>query len=531
MDTGLAVEGRRGGRAARRALRAAPPPRDKRPVRPGLEGGRYRPLSEADAARVHRAALEVLETIGLADPIPSCVEAVTAAGGRLGPEGRLLFPRALVEDTIAGAARRFPLHARDPRHDMEPWGDKIYFGTAGAAVHMVDAATGAYRDSTLRDLYDLARLVDAMEHVHFFQRMVVARDLADPGDLDFNTCYAAVSGTAKHVGASWVQPEHFAESLEMLHAIAGSEAAWRARPFVSVSSCFVVPPLKFAADACRVLEAAVRAGMPALLLAAGQAGATGPAALAGALVQETAEVLAGLVYVNAIRPGAPAIFGTWPFVSDLRTGAMSGGSGEQALLMAGCARMARFYDLTGGVCAGMADSKIPDAQAGFEKGYNHALVGNSGANLVYEAAGMHASLLGACMESVVIDNESIGAVMRTVRGIEIDEDSLSVETIREACVGGPGHFLGHRQTLSRMESDYVYPVVGDRGSPKEWAERGSTTIVERARAEKERILAAHFPAHIDAATDASLRARHRIALPRSAMVPAGASAAPGGAAS
>ena len=197
--------------------------------------------------------------------------------------------------------------------------------------------------------------------------------------------------------------------------------------------------------------------MPVLLLPAGQAGATSPAALAGAVVQEVAEALAGLVYVDAIRPGAPAIFGPWPFVSDLRTGAMSGGSGEQALLMAACAQMGHFYDLTVGVASGMTDSKLPDAQAGYEKGYNHALVGNAGANLIYEAAGMHASLLGFCIESLVIDNDAIGATLRTIRGIEVDDETLSVDVIRDACIGGPGHFLGHPQTLSRMQSEYLYP--------------------------------------------------------------------------
>lgn len=517
MNIESSVERRRGGRAARQALRAAPISDAKRPVRPGLESGCYQPLNQIEIEKVHRAALDVLETIGLADPIPSCIEVVTAAGGSLAPNGRLIFPRALVEDTIAKAARGFTLHAQDPRHDMEPWGTKTYFGTAGAAVHMVDAVTGDYSESTIRDLYDLARLVDAMDHVHFFQRMIVPRDIPEPFEMDINTCYAGVMGTKKHVGSSWVLPEHLEASFEMLHMIAGSEEAWRERPFVSMSSCFVVPPLKFAEDACRVLEVGVRGGMPVLLLAAGQAGATSPAALAGALVQEVAEVLAGLVYVNAIKPGAPAIFGTWPFVSDLRTGAMSGGSGEQALLMSGCAQMARFYDLTGGVCAGMADSKIPDAQAGYEKGYNHALVGNSPANLVYESAGMHASLLGACMESVIIDNESIGAVLRTLRGIEVTEDSLSIEAMRDACLHGPGHFLGHGQTLELMETEYVYPVVGDRASPKEWAERGSTSIVQKARVEKERLLSSHFPDHVAEETDARIRHRLDIKLPKEQM--------------
>jgi trimethylamine--corrinoid protein Co-methyltransferase len=506
---------RRGGPEARRVLRAAPP--TVRPIRPGLEGGRYRPLAEAEIARIHAAALDVLEQIGLADAIPSCIEATTRKGAFVSAHGRLCFPRALVEDTIALAARHFPLHGREPRHDLEPWGRKVYFGTAGAAVLMVDPVTREHRETTLRDLYDAARLVDRLDNVHFFQRTMVARDLADPRELDLNTLYACLAGTRKHVGTSWSQPEHVQESFELLHLVAGSEAAWRARPCVSMSSCFVVPPLKFAADACRCLEVGVRGGMPILLLAAGQAGATSPAALAGAVVQEVAEVLAGLVYVNALVPGHPAIFGTWPFVSDLRTGAMSGGSAEQALLSAACAQMARFYDLPGSVPAGMTDSKLPDAQAGLEKALNHALVANAGANLIYEAAGMQASLLGFCHESLVIDDDIIGAALRTLRGIEVDDDKLSLEAIRDACIGGPGHFLGSEQTLRLMQSEYLYPEVGDRSSPKEWAERGSSDIVERAAARARAILAEHYPRHIDPALDRALRSRFPIRLPMEAM--------------
>src|SRR5262249_21343383 len=155
-----------------------------------------------DVVRIHHAALDVLEQIGLADAIPSGIETMTRAGAVLQPNGRLTFPRALVEDTLAGAARRFPLYGQDPQHDLEPWDKKVYFGTAGAAVHMVDAYTGEYRESTVADLYDIARVVDLMEHIHFFQRSVVCRDLADPFEMDFNTCYASVSGTSKHVGTS-----------------------------------------------------------------------------------------------------------------------------------------------------------------------------------------------------------------------------------------------------------------------------------------------------------------------------------------
>ena len=510
-----------GGRAARKALRAAPTPEEEKPVRPGMTGGRYKPLSDADIQRIHEATLEVLEKIGLQDAIPSCIELVKKAGGRVSGEGRLLFPHGLVEDTIAHAARDFTLHGQVPGRELELKGYRMYFGTAGAAVHVVDLKTREYRESKLQDLYDIARLVDVMEHIHYFQRPLVCRDMVEPRDLDINTLYASISGTTKHVGTSWVLPEHVEESLPMLHLVAGSEKMWRSKPFVSMSSCFVVPPLRFAEDACRTLEAGVRGGMPVLLLAAGQAGATSPAALAGAVVQEMAECLAGLVYVNLIKPGHPAILGPWPFVSDLRTGAMSGGSGEQAVLMAACGQMGRFYDLPTGIAAGMTDSKLPDAQSGYEKGYTNTLAAHSGANLVYESAGMHASLLGCSYESYVIDNDTLGAINRTVRGIEVNDETLSLQSMRDVCVGGPNHFLGHDQTLSLMQHDYVYPEVGDRTSPKEWKEKGSSSVVERATEKVQKILSTHYPSHISDLVDNSIRAKLNIKLPREKMKKSG----------
>ena len=188
------------------------------------------------------------------------------------------------------------------------------------------------------------------------------------------------------------------------------------RPFVSNSNCFVVPPMKFATESCKVMEECINGGMPILLLSAGQAGATAPAPIAGAIVQAVAECLAGLIYKFYIAK-LPAIFGTWPFVSDLRTGAMSGGSGEQALLSVGCAQMHRFYDLPVRAAAGIADAKLPDMQAGWEQATSMLWPVYPGLNMVYEAAGMHASLLGFCLESLILGNDLIGRALRCVRGI------------------------------------------------------------------------------------------------------------------
>ncbi len=330
VDIGEACEPARnrrsGGRANRVAVRSAPLAENLRPVRGGMPGGTYKPLTDANMARIHESALQALEQIGLSQAPPSGVEILTNAGAIQGDDGRIRFPRALVEDMLAVAARNITLHAREEKHDLHLSGTNVHFGTAGAAVHIVDPITLDYRESTAQDLYDAGRLVQHLDNIHFYQRTMVCRDVVNNVEMDLNTLYACLAATTKHVGTSFFEPDAVAPAFDILHMVAGGEDKWLERPFVSNSNCFVVPPMKFAEESCKVMEDCVRRGMPMLLLSAGQAGATAPAPIALAIVQAMAECLAGVVYVNAIKKGAPAIFGTWPFVSDLRTGAMSGRS-------------------------------------------------------------------------------------------------------------------------------------------------------------------------------------------------------------
>ena len=508
----------RGGRAARMAARAELSA--QKPVVPGMTGGRYRPLSDSAIQRIHTSALDILESVGFADPLPSCVELVTAAGGRLNDAGRLCFPRSLVEDVLAKACRRFTLHGLDPERSLDIGDDRVHFGTAGAAVEILDLETREFRPTTLLDLYDTTRLIDTLDNVHLALRTLICRDMEEPQDLDINTAYALLAGTTKPFGQGFALPESVPRIATMFDMALGGEGKFRQQPFFLAANCFVVPPLRFAEDNCLCLEAQVRAGMPVILISAGQAGATAPAALAGAVVQAVAECLAGLVYVNLIAPGHPVLFGTWPFISDLRTGAMCGGSGEQAVLMAACTQMGLFYDLPSSIGAGMTDSKIPDAQSGFEKGYTTALAAQAGANMINESAGMHASLLGVSLESLVIDNEMLGNVLRTVRGVEVTDETLSVDTIGEVAAG-PSHYLGHPQTLGLMEKDYVYPELSDRSTPDQWREAGATDIVARAREKVRRVLAEHYPGHLDGETDSRIRDAFDICLDPGDMKPGG----------
>ncbi|MEM6897722.1 MAG: trimethylamine methyltransferase family protein, partial [Pseudomonadota bacterium] len=174
--------------------------------------------------------------------------------------------------------------------------------------------------------------------------------------------------------------------------------------------------------------------------------------------------------------------------------------------------------LPGGAAAGASDSKLPDMQAGWEQMCSNVMAGLSGLNMVYEAAGMHASLLGFCHESLVLGNDMVGQALRCVRGIEVTEDSVAVETIRQTVLGpdgtgGPGHYLGADQTLTRMQSDFVYPELGDRTSPKEWDENDKPDLLDTAKRRTAALLAAPNTAALPGDVDAAIRARFAIHLP------------------
>jgi len=508
---------RQGGSASRRKARQAGPETHV-VVGPGLKGGAFKPLSEQDILRIHRTALDVLENIGVADPIPEMLELALAKGCWLNEHDRLCFPRAFVEDIIAGAAKAFTIYARDPAFNIELGGTKVSFSTAGQAVTIYEAKTKSYRPSTLLDLYDMARLVDQLDNVHRFCQPIVATDIEDQYVHSMNIAYAMLSGTRKSFSCTIVRPEDIEQAVAMFDMVLGGEGEFRKRPFCTIGCCPIVSPLRFGEDGSRVGMTSVRLGIPCDFAIAPQAGATAPAALAGTLVQVTAETLATMILTNLFSPGHPTVYAAWPLVSDLRTGAFSGGSGEEALLSAAAVQIGNFYNLPTSVGAGMSDSKMPDNQAGFEKALTTALTGHAGANYIGEAAGMQASLMGCSLEALVIDNDMLGAVQRTIRGIEVTDDTLSYEVIRDAALG-EGHFLGTSQTLALMETEYLYPNIVDRTSPNVWQEDGSRDILERAQERVQEILSTHYPTYIDPSIDDEIRNRFPIVLSGEYMRP------------
>jgi trimethylamine--corrinoid protein Co-methyltransferase len=511
---------RAGGRKARRASRSAGAAGIA--VQPGMAGGAYKPLSDRDIERIHAAALDVLERIGVGDPIPEITEALVPKGCILGDDGRLRFPRALIEDVIAVSAREYVVYAPDPKYDLEIKDQNVFLATSGEAVNILDYDTNRYRPTRLVDLYDAARLADRMEHIHYYGQPFIAAEWSH--DLyvhDMNIAYAALSGTRKAFALGIAVVDHIDPLIEMFDVYLGREGAFLERPFCVFGGCPIVSPLRFAKENAEVLVKLARLGLPGDVAIAAQAGATAPAPLAGALVQTFAETLACLAVVNLIRPGSPMNFGMWPFISDLRTGAFSGGSGEEALVIAATAQLANHYGLISSVPSGMTDSKVMDAQAGYEKGITTLAAVLAGGNMVNTYPGIVGSLLAQSFKGMVIDNDMMGMALRLLRGIEVNDETLALEGIERA-VFGEGHFLGQDQTLALMQSEYLYPEVGDRRTANDWEASGGEDVYQLAHEKVKSILSSHYPEYIEPNVDKAIREKFPIQLAAEDMKPGNA---------
>ncbi len=500
---------KRGGRKARLEKRAAKPVVD--PCPPGQIGGMYKPLSEMELRRIYDTTLDLLEKLGVGD-VPDRLRAdLLAIGAQELDNGRISFPPALVEEAIDQAAKTFVLHGRDPERSIEVGGNKVYFGTGGAAVQTLDMDSGTYRPSTLQDLHDFTRLQDTLANVSWYTRCCVATDVPDNYDLDVNTVFALLKNTTKPTATSFTVAEHVAPIVEMLDIAAGGPGEFAKRPFMKAHISSMISPMRYGEDAVDVVYECIKHNIPISLITAAQAGATAPATLAGFLAQSLAETLGGLLMVHAIQPGFPMVFSNWPLVIDLRTGAFSGGSGETAVLNAASAQLSNWLGLPSGVASSMTDAKAIDAQYGAEKGLTSLAAALAGGNLIYESSGMTASLLGASFEAFVLDDEMHSNTYRALRGIEVTDENLGFDAICNAVLG-EGHFLGGAHTHAAMERDYFYPTLADRNEPRTWAEGGAQDAWARAQAHARQLLRDHNPNYLTPEQESQIRNRFNILI-------------------
>ena len=460
----------------------------------GLIGGQYKPLTDKQVKQIHAASLAILARTGVQVEEPDALRLFREAGADV-DGNRVRLPQPLVEDALDKAPSRIVLAGRDPKDDLILEGARVHIGTGGAALQVLDLETGKIRAAVLEDVADMARIVDALDNIHFYLIPIYPANISKE-NVEISKYYASLANTTKHVQAGVYTLQGIRDVVEMCEKIMGGAEQLRERPIVSFITSWMVSPLKFDSGVTTLLLEVCRQRMPVVLSAAPMAGSTAPVTLAGMLAQLNAEQLAGLTLTQLAQPGCPVLIGPIPATANLHSGRYLGGSVELGLCNAAITQMAHFYQVPIYNSAGMTESKLPDIQAGIEKTQSVIQVALAGGNFIHHAAGMLEDMSTIAYEQFVIDNEVLGMAMRAVRGIEVNEETLALDAIDRV---GPGnHYLMDEHTIRYMRTEHYFPSdVINRQGRHDWEADGAKDARSRAKEIARRILAEHEPTSID----------------------------------
>jgi len=453
-------------------------------------------LSQQDIQAIHDATLNILQNTGIMVHHEEALRLLAEAGAEVDrTRGIARLPERLVMECVAQAGKQYILYGRDGRCTARfGHGDLVLMSTPGQYA-WIDPETGQRRPPTVQDLHDAIRLGDALPHVTIVGAMAVPAEVPVAYRDVFLTA-ELVKGTTKPTRC-WVANGRTARYiLEIYRTVAGGDAALRARPMVEA---FLEPisPLQLPHDGLDVLMEFVRAGQPASFGPMAMASGTAPATLAGTLAQENAEVLAGIVVTQLLAPGTPVTYGGIPHIMDPATSICSFGSPEQALMAVAMTQIAHFYGFPVYINVGITDAKLPDAQAGIEKGATMVLGALAGAD-TFGHAGICGTDHGASLPWLLIDNELMAYVKRIVRGFEITPETLATDVVH--AVGPGGNFLAEMHTIQHFRQEIWLPgPAWTRQTWDGWESEGCTSMGERAWMEVKRILATHQSEPIDEA--------------------------------
>lgn len=444
-------------------------------------------FTSQEVQEVHRATLDVLENVGVVFQAPSALDVLKDAGCRVDfSSGRVCFPPDLVESALRKPPHQVALYGRDGRPQMLLGDGHTYFAPNALAVNVLDLE-GTARPARLEDVAALSRLADALPHIHEGHGSVQPRDVPDEV-AHAHAMLAMFQNTAKPFkGRGW-GVKQARDSIRMAEVVAGGAEALRARPFIfrNVNS---VSPL---AQGKELVEGAleyVRAGLPLIITPEIQFGGTGPITLAGALVQQNAEILSFLTLAQAVRPGAPVIYGTVSSAMDMRRGSLPYAAVEAFLFNMMTAQMARFYGLPSRGSGGVSDAHAVDAQAGLDSALGIWAATLGGISYVQGPGGLSSSLT-TCYAKLVMDDEIVAMTERMAGECPVDDNSLALATIRE--VGPLGTYLDKRHTMVNLRAGALFHIqLLGRESAERWREMGSPDLFAVAQAKAAEILRTH----------------------------------------
>lgn len=440
-------------------------------------------LSKEARDAIHTATETLLETVGVRLAYAPARAALAKYGCRVVGE-RVYIPWRRVEAALATAPRSFPLIARRAEHSVRIGGGGPVFAMAYGSAFVTDRLSGR-RLGNLQDYRDLQRLTQALRHVQ-----VASYLPCDPQELDRATRHLdlflyELQLTDKPLMGAPENGEAARDCLRMAGMVFGRDALERAPHCITLLN--VSRPLYWEAGALEALMAYAEAGQPTILASYTMGGSSAPVTLAGLLVQTNAEILAGVVLSQAVREGAPVVYGTSSAPLDLGTANLALGSPETALLMAGQAELARSYGLPSRGGGALTDAKVLDAQAGWEAMLLTLYPVLAGTDFVLQAAGILESYQTVSYEKAVVDDEILGVVRRLLKGVGVDEGRLALDVIRQ--VADHGNYLETDHTFAYFPEEMRQTVLADRTAYSEWRQLGGRDVLQRATERWQELLA------------------------------------------
>jgi trimethylamine---corrinoid protein Co-methyltransferase len=494
------ARGRRtGGRAGRQAVRQAHATRSVPFISRSLQP--FEVLDEEGLQTIESNADTILETVGIDfKGAPDAVQLLEGAGCRVEDE-RVRFPRGLARELVqATAPKAFTQYARNHAHDVEIGGMHTVLAPAYGSPFVLDLDQGR-RYGTIEDFRNFVKLAYLSPYLHHSGGTV-----CEPVDLPVNKrhydmVYAHMRYSDKAFMGSVTHPDRARDTVEMARILFGAD--YLEDHVVVMSLINANSPLVWDSSMLGAARAYAEANQAVIMTPFILAGAMSPASVAGAAAQTLAESMAGMAYVQLVRPGAPVVFGSFASSMSMQSGAPTFGTPEPALVLyvlAACARRLGVPFRSGGsLCA----SKIPDAQAAYESANTLQPTILGGVNFVLHAAGWLEGGLAMGYEKFILDLDQCGMVHELAKGVDLSPNGQAIDAIIE---NGPGqHFLGAAHTLANFETAFYRSNIADNNSFEQWELEGSKDAAERANVIWKRMLAEYEPPPIDEAKDEELR--------------------------
>ncbi|MCK0102137.1 trimethylamine methyltransferase family protein [Pseudohalocynthiibacter sp. F2068] len=460
-------------------------------------------LTDAEIQYVHASSLEILEETGLIVRNAKARKRFADHGAIVDNETELVrIPAEVVEKYRKMVPPTITLRGRDSAYDITFPRELPVVATASSAPDIVDPATGITRRSTSADIARIAHLVNTLPGFDLFSISTLADD-APSDQFSLTRFYAALKNCVKPVRTSVYDVREAKQVIRLGELIAGSPEAYWERPFINFGYCSIVSPLTMDYDSTETMMYFAENGITAYGTIAPMGGLSTPLSLAGMLTIMNAEWLAVATLAQMSKEGTAQIYNFLPVFADMRDGAYAPGAIEIGMMNSAVCQMARFYNVPAGGYLGLTNSKVSDAQSGFEKGMSPLMGAMSGADFIV-MGGLQDALMSFDFGQLMIDNEISMMIKRVREGFGFSKESASLQEIKDT--GPAGMFADNPSTLERMHTATFMPELADRNLREKWELEGSSTIQQRALNKALEILSTPNSAALGADADARIRA-------------------------